>query len=133
MLMLVLGPLGLNHSWGVFWWNLQFAGQACLLFVWPQIQVRLATSRTGSGTGEPSSNSSLALVSQPQRWGARCATVVTLLAIVLPTLERMGYWDHWTSWALYAPHSSRVEVWVANSAIDELPASLQQLLGPEQE
>jgi hypothetical protein len=132
-LMLVLGPLGLKHSWGVFWWNLQFAGQACLLFGWPQIQLRLATSRAVSEAVEPRGNSSLSVVSRRQRWSQRCATVVTFLAIVLPTLERMGYWDHWTSWALYAPHSSRVEVWIASSAVDELPASLQQLLGPEQE
>ena len=143
LLMLVLGPLGLNHSWGVFWWNLQFAGQACLLFVWPQIQSQLAIAqlstsgssvdrRTGSAD-EPVLDSPPAVAAKRHRWAEGLATCIAVLVIVLPAVERLGYWDHWTSWALYAPHSSRVEVWIASTAVDKLPPSLQQLLTPEQE
>ena len=49
-------------------------------------------------------------------------------AIALPSTERLGLWDHWPSWALYAPHSSRVYVEVAGPAIDRLPKDLRQLV-----
>lgn len=143
LLMLVLGPVGLHHSWGVFWWNLQFAGQACLLFVWPQIQAQLAiaqSSALGSSVDQRTGRTHEPVVDRPSvfankrtLWAEGLATCIAVLVMVLPAVERLGYWDHWTSWALYAPHSSRVEVWIASSAVDKLPPSLQQLLTPEQE
>jgi len=47
------------------------------------------------------------------------------LSMVLPATERFGVWDHWLSWALYAPHSSRVELYVAPTVVDQLPAELR--------
>jgi len=46
----------------------------------------------------------------------------------LPITERSGLWDHWPSWALYAPHSSRVQVEVSAAAIERLPENLQKLV-----
>ncbi len=37
-------------------------------------------------------------------------------------------WDHWPSWALYAPHSSRVRIQIATTEIEELPDTLQKLV-----
>ena len=46
--------------------------------------------------------------------------MTVLIALVAPLGERLGYWDHWLSWALYSPHSSRVEVEVHESAIEKI-------------
>ena len=58
----------------------------------------------------------------------RQLALVALPVMILPIFERAGYWDHWLSWALYAPHSSRVEIRVARTAVERLPASLQTSL-----
>ena len=46
----------------------------------------------------------------------------------MPCTERFGIWDHWPSWALYAPHSSRVVVEVAAPSVRRLPADLVALI-----
>ncbi len=118
-LMLLLGPLGLNHSAGVVLWNLQFAGQALCLFVLANgSQTRQLPTRESGPTRTA--------------WRDRFATAIVGLAILLPVGERWGHWDHWLSWALYAPHSSRTEVWIASTAVDSLPGSLQQAIAAEQ-
>ncbi len=106
LLMLIFG-LGLRHSWGVVLWNLQFAVQAWLLFVAPRVR-QPQTARMPFQPG----------------W----VSLVVGLAMALPLLERFGFWDHWPSWALYAPHSSRIELYVAQAAIHKLPADLQPLV-----
>lgn len=112
-LVLVLGPLGLNHSLGVVLWNVYFAVIAFLLFVWP--------------TGQPTTQT---IQSETQPPPAYSKILIAFAAIVMtaPVFERTGYWDHWPSWALYAPHSSRVEMQVAKTATDILPPELQNLL-----
>lgn len=118
-LMALLSPLGLDHSAAVVFWNLQFAGQALCLFV-------LAA---GKQTAQRSTTAPAIL--QPG-WRNQLSTAIVCLAIALPVGERWGRWDHWTSWALYAPHSSRTEVWIASTAVDRLPHSLQQVIAAEQ-
>lgn len=119
-LMLLLGPLGLDHSAGVICWNLQFAGQALCLFVLYSKQVEIKSS-------------SAAVEAAGQSWGNRLAGTIAILAMALPLGERLGLWDHWTSWALYAPHSSRTEVWLASTAVDLLPNSLQAIIAAQQQ
>ncbi len=53
--------------------------------------------------------------------------------MAMPATERLGFWDHWPSWALYAPHSSRVYLEVAAPDAVSLPPSLQTLIEPESE
>ena len=124
-LMLLLGPLGLNHSAGVVCWNLQFAGQALLLFVLMRTQPTKSNLRSGIGF------QAVVVPELPTGWRNGLAIAIAVLAIALPLGERNGLWDHWTSWALYAPHSSRTEVWIAYAAVDSLPASLQQVIAQE--
>ncbi len=108
-LIAILGPLGMNHRFGVLLWNLQVAGQVYWLFVVKQAD---APEQTPLGLRATFSN-----------WMG--ATVIGA-ALALPFTERSGLWDHWPSWALYAPHSSRVQVDVRATAIERLPESLQK-------
>jgi hypothetical protein len=106
-LIVILGPFGLNHRLGVLVWNLQVAVQAYFLFVSEQ-------------TAEPDKSAFA--------WPQWIAYAMIGAAIALPSTERLGLWDHWPSWALYAPHSSRVYVEVAGPAIDRLPNDLRKLV-----
>lgn len=106
-LIVILGPLGLNHRLGVLVWNAQVAVQAYWLFVPEQ-------------TVEPKRTTFTLFQS--------FATAMIGLAIALPITERFELWDHWPSWALYAPHSSRVHIEIAGSAVDRLPAELRDLV-----
>lgn len=136
---LVWGPL--NHSWGVFLWNLQFAGQAILLFVLPEQVQRLfsydlfnypqssSARGTQSGGESPVSSQIISLASPALiQWRDRFLQALLIASIVMPLGERWAVWDHWPSWALYAPHSSRVRVTVATYAVDQLPEQLRDLL-----
>lgn len=106
-LIFILGPLGLNHRWGVLVWNTQVAIQVYWLFVREQAPAPEIA---------------------PWTWRQRLGAAAIASALVLPITERSGLWDHWPSWALYAPHSSRVQVEVTTPVIDRLPATLQPLV-----
>lgn len=119
-LIVILGPLGLNHRLGVLIWNAQFVGLAYFLFVAKRISV-------------PESEISERQLG-PKIAGWRNGYLQTLCSaliafvIVMPSTERFGIWDHWPSWALYAPHSSRVVVEVAAPSVRRLPAELVALI-----
>lgn len=127
-LLYVLGPLGLNHSWGVLLWNVHFIGVVYLLFI--QTPADLVSEGVSSGDSERSKERNAereafaTLLTRPACW-------LLLPVLLLPAIERLGFWDHWPSWALYAPHSSRVEVEVASTAVDRLPESLQRLVSEQ--
>lgn len=114
LLILVLGPTGLNHHWGVLLWNAFFICQAYVLFAGPESWVA-AYQR----------------IDRPipaVKFGEWIARIVVSLAISLPVGERLGWFDHWPAWALYAPHSSRVNVEVARTAVPLLPSKLRKLV-----
>ncbi len=105
-LVLLLGPWGLNHSFGVLLWNLVLGVTAWELFV----------RRHTTHESEP--------MIDRIHVGVWVAKGLVIMAILMPLGERSGYWDHWTSWALYSPHNSRVKVQVHTSIADALPPSL---------
>ncbi len=111
----ILGPLGLGHSAAVLAWNLYLAVQSWLLFVGRDEQ-----------TAQADSDIARVGVARPLA-GRVLVQLVIIAAILLPMLERWprgevyGYWDHWLSWSLYSPHTSRVEVQVHESALAMLP------------
>ncbi|MDV6034333.1 MAG: hypothetical protein F9B45_30410 [Phycisphaera sp. RhM] len=109
----LLGPWSLSHSPGVLAWNGLLAIQAALLFV---VSPR-SMERTDRQVPLPAR--------APLRWPIRLAVVAALL---LPLTERSGYWDHWTSWALYSPHNSRAEIQIHQSAIDRMPSDVAAYL-----
>jgi len=121
ILVAVLGPFGLNHRPGVLIWNAQFAVQAFLLFVVVQVadgtQDESAIGRRQSGFFKFTNRMQKSL----------CIAMVVVVSI-MPCSERFGIWDHWPSWALYAPHSSRVRVEIASPSVSRLPASLAPLV-----
>jgi hypothetical protein len=103
----VLGPVGLNHSWGVLIWNLWLAIQTPILF-WPRWQMSASNPET---TAMPN-------------WGTRTAYFLVALAILLPFSTRFGYWDTWPSWGLYAPGAERTTVWIHEVGVERLPPEL---------
>lgn len=120
LLILILGPLGLNHRPGVLLWNTQFCVQAYLLFI---VNPKSSPEKAASSVQERDGRFV---------WFQKCAqaacVVILGFAMVLPCTERFGIWDHWPSWALYAPHSSRVRVEITSSSISKLPPELGELM-----
>ncbi|MEM7477374.1 MAG: hypothetical protein AAF483_20510 [Planctomycetota bacterium] len=127
-LIVLLSPLGLDHSLGVLLWNVHFIGVAILIFVLPKVKPRSDSKEEAERNPKPTS-------SEPARRVSPSLLPKLLLApvVFLPLLERFGLWDHWPSWALYAPHSSRVTVEVAYNTSDRLPENLQPLMPEETE
>ena len=119
-LIMILGPLGLNHRPGVLIWNALFSVQAFYLFVVKQKTGH--DNRIDAPQSVRSNSGRLNVVSQ-----ITCIAMIAMV-IVLPCTERFGIWDHWPSWALYAPHSSRVRVEVAGPSVGKLPAELNALI-----
>ena len=124
-LIVILGPLGLNHRLGVLIWNAQFVGQAYFLFV----AKRISVPDSGIAKREIAK---LQLEPKIAGWLKGCLQTLCgaliALVIVMPSTERFGIWDHWPSWALYAPHSSRVVVEVAAPSVGRLPTELVALI-----
>ncbi len=119
-LIVVLGPFGLNHRLGVLLWNAQFAVQAYLLFVVRRIP--------NGDQAKCEQQGALKSKGRVQMGIQACCTALIAIAMIMPITERFGIWDHWPSWALYAPHSSRARVEVAGPTLNRLPAELVALV-----
>ena len=114
VLLLSLGPFGLDHKPGVLIWNAYFIGQNLLLFRRVGSVEANAPRRRVEGTG------------------AAAATTLVALAAILPALESIGRWDHWPSWAVYSSRPAIVTMLVHDTRIDDLPPSLQLCVGPSE-
>lgn len=107
-LLLVLGPLGLNHQPGVLVWNGWFIVQAWLLFASPRSLPTQPTDSTNPPNGSTAPNAS-----RPAdlAWAGRIlATFVIffpITCVVSPWVELPIKADHWIAWEVYAPRSSR--------------------------
>lgn len=112
-LLLALGPWGLGHEVGVLLWNVYFIGQNAVLF-----RRNIAE--------EPYADDS----ARSAGWGGRLAIVVTAGAVLVPLLNPFCWWDHWPSWSVYSSHPAIVQVYVEESALEKLPASLQSRIDP---
>ncbi|TWU45087.1 hypothetical protein Q31b_02580 [Novipirellula aureliae] len=117
-LLAILGPWNLDHSAGVLCWNVLLVAQAWFLFVCPSLELE-ADSEKMAPEGE---------TQRPHPVASRFSMAIVIVAVVMPLGERFGYWDHWTSWALYSPHTSRVEIEIHESAIDRLPVEIVPFL-----
>jgi hypothetical protein len=106
-----LGPWMLGHSAGVVGWNVLLIVQSWFLFVAP-VQPGVIAQQ-GIKDNEPSPIA------------RRVATAMLVVALLMPITERAGYWDHWLSWSLYSPHTSRVELEVHETSLADLPTAAQ--------
>lgn len=111
-LIAMLGPFGMNHSLGVLCWNALLAAQAFLLFG------RRARHRVSPEQRDSITRSLRTALPAAVMW----------VPLVMPLFERVGYWDHWTSWALYSPHNSRISAEFHEVVLGQLPESLQEHL-----
>ena len=110
-LLLILGPLGLNHEPGVLAWNLSFIFQVLLLF--------------GGATGSREVDSNEATDDSPRAVRFRYLFAAILF---LPLLEPVGFLDHWLAWGLYSPRNSRVTLEVYEPQAGLLPVAVQPFI-----
>lgn len=112
-IILAVGPLGLNHEFGVLLWNVYFILQNYILF-WAH-----QDKREEEATLPPSRI----------QIGNRLAVSLTILFAVLPVLENWGWYDHWPAWAVYSSRSESVVILVDQEAAEEFPNFLKELCG----
>ncbi|MDX1966801.1 MAG: hypothetical protein SFV23_06500 [Planctomycetaceae bacterium] len=114
-LLAILGPLGLNHSWGVFLWNVFFIFQNWNLFAF-----RL---------GRPADRLSTRLTANTSSRVAKCV----LGAVYLwPALYPWGCCDAWLGWAVYAPLHEEVVALIEVEPLDSsssMPMELKRSFG----
>lgn len=109
LLILTLGPAGLNHEWGVLIWNVFFIVQNGILFAKrPAPEAEVSQGAAACSKSEISLRSSL-----------------TIAACLLPALSLIGWWDWWPSWAVYSSRPAIVQMLVQQGDVDALPESLQ--------
>ncbi|HEX8200415.1 MAG TPA: MauE/DoxX family redox-associated membrane protein [Isosphaeraceae bacterium] len=107
----ILGPWGLGHSAIVLVWNAALIVEDLILF--------------GPGPVPPPEDGS------PAEADTRLAPVAhaaLVLAAVLPLGERWGLFDSWPSFALYASHAERTEVFLHEDDLGAYPESIRRHL-----
>jgi len=107
----ILGPFGLSHQPGVLIWNCFFMTEVVVLFYKSD-----AVTDAGRHPIDSEDTSS--------RTGTRIAYGLVFFVLLLPLLEPLQRFDHWPSWAVYAPRSSRVRLQIHRSVKQQLPESL---------
>ena len=113
MLLVVLGPWGLDHKPGVLVWNVYFIVQDVLLF-------GLSTVTRWRHTCD---NLSPIEVSSP-----RLSSGLICAVVLLPFLAPTAWFDIWPSWGLYAPSAERVQLLVHRREAEQLPGELQSFV-----
>ncbi|GIW88810.1 MAG: hypothetical protein KatS3mg108_3134 [Isosphaeraceae bacterium] len=101
----VLGPWGLNHGATVLVWNLALLAEEWILFATP--------------------------LPPPDPEPVRLAVPVRLLfgtVALMPLTERLGVWDTWPSFAVYASHNERAEIDLHTDDRDLWPTTLRPFL-----
>ena len=111
LLLVILGPWGLNHRPGVLLWNAYFVVQDVIVF-WPL-------------AADASEHAVRAVALTNTSWANRFAQWITAAAIVFPLLGPTTWYDMWPSWGLYASNAERTLLLVHRRAVEELPTSLQ--------
>jgi hypothetical protein len=125
LLMVAVGPWGLDHRPGVLLWNGFFIVQNVILLLnSPSAGITAGLSgsavqiwnHTGGKTGIGTRG--------------RFVLMVTLGATLFPALRFIGCCDTWPAWAVYASSPARVLVQVRDDSVAQLPESLQQYIEP---
>jgi len=111
LLLLAVGPFGLNHEAGVLLWNGYFILQNLLLL-------------------RSDSNAVMAGEMPPVQMRSSAGRILIGLALLMPALRGFGLWDNWPSWAVYSASPARVHVLIEDSAVELLPPDLRDCLEP---
>ena len=117
LLLLILGPLGLDHWPGVLLWNCFFVVfiPALFLDMSPRWLSRLVPrSSTATIDANVPARRANPLLAMSVYW-------MMTAVVLLPALESSGYWDHWPSWGLYASRNEQVQVFLSPSVLERLP------------
>lgn len=110
----ILGPLGLNHSWGVLGWNLFFLAQNFLLWwEWP-----------------PAAESVDAPTEIVSLWRQRLTRGYVAVVLAYPLLYPIGLLDAWLGWAVYAPPFQEATLGFEPQALAELQGPVREGLLP---
>ena len=116
LLLVILGPLGLDHKPGVLFWNVCFIAQNLVLYGWRSSasppEEEEAAERTGWGRGD------------------LAAASLALFAVGAPSLQPVGWFDNWPAWAVYSARPAIVEVLIHETRVSDLPGTLQPHVGP---
>ncbi len=126
LLLLTLGPFGLNHKPGVLLWNVYFLAQNVVLFgpLSARHSVAEAACQTDPAHSDALDTQTTAAQIAPGRtfspagWFAQCLIVAAML---LPFLEPFGLYDVWPSWAVYAGGPEKMVVLLNAETRDKLP------------
>ena len=111
-LIILLGPLGLKHSTILLIWNLAMILQVGLVF---------------------SPAASVVEKRLPSRFHIEISQVVTILLLIgllAPLTERFGWYDAWTSHALYASHPEKMVVYLHEDEAEHYPEVVRRHLQP---
>ena len=118
LLLLALGPLGLDHHRGVLGWNVYFIIQNIILFR----PLRESHKLTHHSKGNK------------QKWMTVSGLIKSgsTLVLIAPCLGWVGYFDHWPSWELYATHHDRLTLFITEAEIHRLPPSIRPFIDAPQ-
>ncbi|QDT08030.1 hypothetical protein K227x_64600 [Rubripirellula lacrimiformis] len=134
-LIFVLGPWRLDHSLGVLVWNVALLFQAYRWFWIDARSIRPTDDKVPSKNqlDESESHPTPTDVHSvlPNSVAAPFVIGVVIFALIAPLGERSGWWDHWLSWSLYSPHTSRVDIQVHRTAVSEFDDSVAALFDPD--
>ncbi len=115
VLLVILGPWGLDHKPGVLVWNIYFIVQDVLLFWLSAVPRR----------GEPADT-----IAPDESPRSRPLTALIWAVVLLPFLAPTTWFDMWPSWGLYASCAERVQLLVYRREAEQLPGELQPFLEP---
>ncbi|MDA1164245.1 MAG: hypothetical protein O3B13_14190, partial [Planctomycetota bacterium] len=121
LLIVAVGPWGLDHSPAVLLWNGFFIAQNVILFVSGRRADATAGVSGSESVNETHTDANPASAPRPN-----FAIAVTVAVILIPALRSVGCCDAWPAWAVYASSPARVLVQVRNDSVDRQPKSLRK-------
>ena len=109
ILLVALGPWGLNHNNAVLLWNTFFIVAVPVLFWGKPTPFTQATEAHDS--------------SRPGNW---MALTMNFCIVAFPLLGLFGISDNWPSWQLYSPRPEVVRLFVSQESVPLLPDELKR-------
>jgi hypothetical protein len=114
-LLLLLGPVGLNHEAGVLLWNAFFVTFLSYLLLSDRTAGRQLSGNEGPEEGV--------------RRLQPATKMVAAWVVLFPLSGLVGIADNWPAWQLYSPRPEVLQVFVHVDAKDQLPESVQSSIG----